>query len=61
MEQSATWINNAIQSCTNTFHLLGCNNLIELFLDMYREEGKSLYNELLSALMDKQTFLNIDI
>ncbi|HRA42348.1 MAG TPA: hypothetical protein PLV31_01495 [Gammaproteobacteria bacterium] len=36
MEESLKWIKGAIESCTNGFHLQGCDRLIELFKNQYK-------------------------
>jgi hypothetical protein len=61
MEQAADRIKAAIESSINQYHLDGCEILLDLFAKKYGESCKQVYNELLAALMEKQTFLTITV
>lgn len=37
-EKNQTWIANIIASCTNQFHIDGCEILIELFLTKFGDD-----------------------
>ena len=63
MEQSLNWIKAAINTSKSEFHLEGCKILIELFSKKYKEEFffDTAYNDLQSNLIEKETFLSVEV
>jgi hypothetical protein len=63
MEKSFEWVISAITTSTNQFHIEGCKKLIELFATKYSlEDGfAGAYIDLTNGLINKITFLNIEV
>ena len=63
MEDAFNWIKAAINGSKSEFHIEGCNILIELFTQKYKDEKQfnSAYNELTKDLIDKETFLIVEV
>jgi hypothetical protein len=63
MEQSFNWIKSAISTSVSEFHLDCCKILIKLFTDKYKEESHfaQAYGELMEDLINKETFLIIEV
>lgn len=55
------WILAAIESCTNQFHLECSEKLMELFASKYGRDGEDQYNLLIQALVNKKTFLTVEV
>ena len=63
MEQSFNWIKSAISTSVSEFHLDCCKTLIKLFTDKYQEEKlfASAWQELMDDLINKETFLTVEV
>lgn len=64
MNEAAEWILRNIQSCTFPFQLDCCYTLVILFKARYEDDALQTdfigeYNRLRTALMEKDTFLNV--
>lgn len=61
MKTDYNWILGIIHSCTNGFHLDCAERLLSLFGDKYGIDGEDEYNLLIQALVDKKTFLTVEV
>lgn len=59
MNKDYQWVRQCIASCINLFQLDGCHTLLYLYRQKY-PDLKEDYNNLLSEIQGKETFISVD-
>jgi len=63
MEDAVNWMKANIRRSITDFHLEGCKILIDLFKQRFQNEPQfnEAYNELMEDLINKETFLIVEV
>ena len=63
MEDAVNWMKANIRRSITDFHLEGCKILIDLFKQRFQDhpQFKQAYDELMADLINKETFLIVEV